>query len=196
MPTAIAPRSWPRRVLPCSDSSPHRRHGPVRGLPLTPSTLIADAGESPHSEDPLRNAAAAEHRHTALRGEARAARAVRRCGPVNGTSSEMLYSRVGTGAAVRTVHLAAPAADEDQASAGAQSALTALLPSWKAAVPLPLSRSMPSSGDAAGGLRSRATAAFQVPATVSVTTRETPAADEARPRQPSADDRFAMAKEA
>jgi len=25
MPTAIAPRSWPRRVLPCSDSSPHRR---------------------------------------------------------------------------------------------------------------------------------------------------------------------------
>ena len=54
----------------------------------------------------------------------------------------MLYSRVGTGAAVRTVHLAAPAADEDQASAGAQSALTALLPSWKAAVPLPLSRSM------------------------------------------------------
>src|SRR5215204_5253831 len=54
----------------------------------------------------------------------------------------MLYSRVGTGAAVRTVHLAAPAADKDQASAGAQSALTALLPSWKAAVPLPLSRSM------------------------------------------------------
>jgi len=54
----------------------------------------------------------------------------------------MLYSRVGTGAAVRTVHLAAPAADEDQASAGAQSALTALLPSWKPAVPLPLSRSM------------------------------------------------------
>jgi hypothetical protein len=41
----------------------------------------------------------------------------------------MLYSRVGTGAAIRTVHLAAPAADEDQASAGAQSALTALLPS-------------------------------------------------------------------
>jgi hypothetical protein len=37
---------------------------------------------------------------------------------------------------------AAPAADEDQASAGAQSALTALLPSWKAAVPLPQSRSM------------------------------------------------------
>jgi hypothetical protein len=34
--------------------------------------------------------------------------------------------------------------DEDQASVGAQSALTALLPSWKAAVPLPLSRSMPS----------------------------------------------------
>src|SRR5215208_6088979 len=50
----------------------------------------------------------------------------------------MLYSRVGTGAPVRTVHLAAPAADKDQASAGAQSALTALLPSWKAAVPLPL----------------------------------------------------------
>jgi hypothetical protein len=49
---------------------------------------------------------------------------------------------VGTGAAVCTVHLAVPAADEDQASAGAQSALTALLPSWKAAVPLPLPRSM------------------------------------------------------
>jgi hypothetical protein len=66
----------PRRVLPCSDSSPHRSHGPSGALPLTPSTLTADAGES-HSEDPLRNAAAAEHRHTALRGEARAVRAVR-----------------------------------------------------------------------------------------------------------------------
>ena len=31
------------------------------------------------------------------------------------------YDHVGTGAAVRTVHPAAPAADEDQASAGAQS---------------------------------------------------------------------------
>lgn len=41
---------------------------PSGALPLTPSTLIADAGES-HSEDPLRNAAAAEHRQTALRGE-------------------------------------------------------------------------------------------------------------------------------
>lgn len=50
--------------------------GPSGALPLTPSTLIADAGES-HSEDPLRNAAAAEHRHTALRGKARAVRAVR-----------------------------------------------------------------------------------------------------------------------
>jgi hypothetical protein len=49
---------------------------PVRALPLSPSTLIDDAGES-HSEDPLRNAAAAEHRHTALRGEARPVRAVR-----------------------------------------------------------------------------------------------------------------------
>jgi hypothetical protein len=52
------------------------------------------------------------------------------------------YDHVGTGAAVRTVHLAAPTADEDQASAGAQSAPTALLHRWKAAVPLPLSRSM------------------------------------------------------
>jgi hypothetical protein len=56
--------------------------------------------------------------------------------------SSKIYSRVGTGAAVRTVHLAAPAADEDQASAGARSAPTALLHPWKAAVPLPLSRSM------------------------------------------------------
>jgi hypothetical protein len=55
---------------------------------------------------------------------------------------EDLLSRVGAGAAVRTVHLAAPAADEDQASAGARSAPTALLHPWKAAVPLPLSRSM------------------------------------------------------
>jgi hypothetical protein len=62
--------------LACSDSSPHRRHGPVWALPLSPSTLIADAGES-HSEDPLRNTAAAELRHAALRGEARAERAIR-----------------------------------------------------------------------------------------------------------------------
>ena len=54
---------------------------------------------------------------------------------------EDLLSR-RTGAAVRTVHLAAPAADEDQASAGARSAPTALLHPCKAAVPLPLSRSM------------------------------------------------------
>jgi hypothetical protein len=45
--------------------------------------------------------------------------------------SSKIYSRVGTGAAVRTVHLAAPAADEDQASAGARSAPTALLHPWK-----------------------------------------------------------------
>ena len=68
----------------------------------------------------------------------------------------MLSSRVGTGAAVRTVHLAAPAADGDQASAGAQSALTALLPSWKAAVPLPLSRSMRFDTRVGGGAVDRA----------------------------------------
>src|SRR5215208_6525698 len=71
----------------------------------------------------------------------------------------MLYSRVGTGAPVRTVHLAAPTADEDQASAGAQSALTALLPSWKAAVPLPLSRSMPGSSRGGAGVSLCATSA-------------------------------------
>jgi hypothetical protein len=59
--------------------------------------------------------------------------------------SSKIYSRASAlEQPVRTVHLAAPAADEDQASAGARSAPTARLHPWKAAVPLPLSRSMQS----------------------------------------------------
>jgi hypothetical protein len=51
-------------------------------------------------------------------------------------------SRLLTEASVSSRSSQAVAADEDQASAGAQSAPTALLHPWKAAVTLPLSRSM------------------------------------------------------
>ena len=50
--------------------------------------------------------------------------------------------------------------DEEQASAGSQSALTALLHPCNAAVTLPLSRSMPSSGGVADGLTRRAAIAL------------------------------------
>ncbi len=48
--------------------------------------------------------------------------------------------------------------DEDQASAGAQSAPTALLHPWKAAVTLPRSRSMQLSGGRVSPLRSQRSA--------------------------------------
>jgi hypothetical protein len=53
-----------------------------------------------------------------------------------------------------------PVRDEDQASAGARSAPTALLHPWKAAVTLPLSRSMQLSGAHEGG---RSTGALLLP---------------------------------
>ena len=54
---------------------------------------------------------------------------------------------------------------------------------------------MPSSGDATGGLRRGAATAFHIPATVSVTTREAPAADEAQEsRVPVAGPSLGLAK--
>ena len=70
-----------------------------------------------------------------------------------------------------------PARDEDQASAGGQSASTALLHPWKAAVTLPLSPSM-QLGHCNGHLaQPRLAPPFVPPASVGESRRQTPAPD-------------------